>query len=129
MIPVLDYLGKLGVRKSTVTEFLRRYPQILHASVVVDLAPVVKYHQGLDIKLSDIPLVLERYPKVLRFKLEGTMSTSVAYLVGIGVATGKERNWGIFNWLPRDIRDASGPSGQTFCGVSRKLGYSKICYS
>ena len=86
MIPVLDYLGKLGVRKSTFTEFLQRYPQVLHASVVVDLAPVVKYLQGMDIKPNDIPRVLERYPEVLGFKLEGTMSTSVAYLVGIGVA-------------------------------------------
>lgn len=86
MIPVLDYLGKLGVRKSTFTEFLIRYPQVLHSSVVVDLAPVVKYLQGLDIKPNDIPRVLERYPEVLGFKLEGTMSTSVAYLVGIGVA-------------------------------------------
>ncbi|KAJ4842909.1 Transcription termination factor mterf4, chloroplastic [Turnera subulata] len=86
MIPVLDYLGKLGVRKSTFTEFLRRYPQVLHASVVVDLAPVVKYLQGMDIKPNAIPRVLERYPEVLGFKLEGTMSTSVAYLVGIGVA-------------------------------------------
>ncbi|XP_059645154.1 transcription termination factor MTERF4, chloroplastic [Cornus florida] len=86
MIPVLDYLGKLGVRKSTFTEFLRRYPQVLHSSVVVDLAPVVKYLQGMDIKPNDIPRVLERYPEVLGFKLEGTMSTSVAYLVGIGVA-------------------------------------------
>ncbi|XP_010556792.1 PREDICTED: transcription termination factor MTERF4, chloroplastic-like isoform X2 [Tarenaya hassleriana] len=86
MIPVLDYLGKLGVRKSTFTEFLRRYPQVLHASVVIDIAPVVKYLQGLDIKPKDVPRVLERYPEVLGFKLEGTMSTSVAYLVGIGVA-------------------------------------------
>ncbi|KAG6586221.1 Transcription termination factor MTERF4, chloroplastic, partial [Cucurbita argyrosperma subsp. sororia] len=86
MVPVLDYLGKLGVRKSTFTEFLRRYPQVLHSSVVVDLGPVVKYLQGMDIKPSDIPRVLERYPEVLGFKLEGTMSTSVAYLVGIGVA-------------------------------------------
>ncbi|KZV16069.1 hypothetical protein F511_26198 [Dorcoceras hygrometricum] len=86
MVPVLDYLGKLGVRKSTFTDFLRRYPQVLHASVVVDLAPVVKYLQGMDIKPNDIPRVLERYPEVLGFKLEGTMSTSVAYLVGIGVA-------------------------------------------
>ncbi|XP_004237042.1 transcription termination factor MTERF4, chloroplastic [Solanum lycopersicum] len=86
MIPVLDYLGKLGVRKSTLTDFLRRYPQVLHASVVVDLAPVVKYLQGMDIKPNDIPRVLEKYPEVLGFKLEGTMSTSVAYLVGIGVA-------------------------------------------
>ncbi|EOA22905.1 hypothetical protein CARUB_v10003638mg [Capsella rubella] len=86
MVPVLDYLGKLGVRKSTFTEFLRRYPQVLHASVVIDLAPVVKYLQGLDIKPIDVPRVLERYPEVLGFKLEGTMSTSVAYLVGIGVA-------------------------------------------
>ncbi|XP_057765113.1 transcription termination factor MTERF4, chloroplastic-like isoform X2 [Salvia miltiorrhiza] len=86
MVPVLDYLGKLGVRKSTFTEFLRRYPQVLHASVVVDLQPVVNYLQGMDIKPNDIPRVLERYPEVLGFKLEGTMSTSVAYLVGIGVA-------------------------------------------
>lgn len=86
IVPVLDYLGKLGVRKSTFTEFLRRYPQVLHASVVVDLAPVVKYLQGMDIKPNDIPRVLEMYPEVLGFKLEGTMSTSVAYLVAIGVA-------------------------------------------
>ncbi|XP_060183673.1 transcription termination factor MTERF4, chloroplastic-like [Lycium barbarum] len=86
MIPVLDYLGKLGVNKSTLTDFLRQYPQVLHASVVVDLAPVVKYLQGMDIKPNDIPRVLEKYPEVLGFKLEGTMSTSVAYLVGIGVA-------------------------------------------
>ncbi|KAL6214748.1 hypothetical protein ACLB2K_014180 [Fragaria x ananassa] len=86
MIPVLDYLGKLGVRKSTFTDFLRRYPQVLHASVVVDLAPVVQYLQGMDIKPDDIPRVLERYPELMGFKLEGTMSTSVAYLVGIGVA-------------------------------------------
>uniref|UniRef100_A0A1D1ZKW6 Transcription termination factor MTERF4, chloroplastic n=1 Tax=Anthurium amnicola TaxID=1678845 RepID=A0A1D1ZKW6_9ARAE len=85
MVPVLDYLGKLGVRKSTLTEFLRRYPQVLHASVVVDLAPVVRYLQGMDIRPQDVPRVLERYPEVLGFKLEGTMSTSVAYLVGIGV--------------------------------------------
>ncbi|KAF7816609.1 transcription termination factor MTERF4, chloroplastic [Senna tora] len=85
MIPVLDYLGKLGVRKSTFTQFLQRYPQVLHASVVVDLEPVVKYLQGMDIKPNDIPRVLETYPEVLGFKLEGTMSTSVAYLVGIGV--------------------------------------------
>ncbi|BBH10338.1 Mitochondrial transcription termination factor family protein [Prunus dulcis] len=71
MIPVLDYLGKLGVRKSTFTEFLRRYPQVLHASVVIDLSPVVKYLQGMDIKPDDIPRVLERYPEVLGFKLEG----------------------------------------------------------
>ncbi|EPS60836.1 hypothetical protein M569_13966, partial [Genlisea aurea] len=86
MIPVLDYLGKLGVRKSSFTEFLRRYPQVLHASVVVDLAPVVKYLQGMDVKPGDIPRVLEAYPEVLGFKLEGTMSTSVAYLVAIGVS-------------------------------------------
>ncbi|PWA35464.1 Mitochodrial transcription termination factor-related protein [Artemisia annua] len=86
MVPVLDYLGKLGVRRSTLTDFLRRYPQVLHASVVVDLNPVVKYLEGMDIKPNDIPRVLEKYPEVLGYKLEGTMSTSVAYLVGIGVA-------------------------------------------
>ncbi|KAI3732419.1 hypothetical protein L1987_63624 [Smallanthus sonchifolius] len=86
MIPVLDYLGRLGVKRSNLTDFLRRYPQVLHASVVVDLAPVVKYLEGMDIKPNDIPRVLEKYPEVLGYKLEGTMSTSVAYLVGIGVS-------------------------------------------
>ncbi|XP_057534364.1 transcription termination factor MTERF4, chloroplastic [Amaranthus tricolor] len=98
MIPVLDYLGKLGVRKSSITEFLRRYPQVLHSSVVVDLQPVIKYLQGMDIKQADIPRVLERYPEVLGFKLEGTMSTSVAYLVGIGV--GRREIGGVLTRYP-----------------------------
>ncbi|XP_023156545.1 transcription termination factor MTERF4, chloroplastic isoform X2 [Zea mays] len=85
MVPVLDYLGKLGVRRDALPDLLRRYPQVLHASVVVDLAPVVKYLQGMDVRPTDVPRVLERYPELLGFKLEGTMSTSVAYLVGIGV--------------------------------------------
>ncbi|KAJ7965218.1 Mitochondrial transcription termination factor family protein [Quillaja saponaria] len=75
-----------GLELPVTVEFLRRYPQVLHASVVVDLTPVVKYLQGMDIKPVDVPRVLERYPEVLGFKLEGTMSTSVAYLVGIGVS-------------------------------------------
>ncbi|BAF17414.1 transcription termination factor MTERF4, chloroplastic [Oryza sativa Japonica Group] len=86
MVPVLDYLGKLGVRQDALPDLLRRYPQVLHASVVVDLAPVVKYLQGMDVRPHDVPRVLERYPELLGFKLEGTMSTSIAYLVGIGVA-------------------------------------------
>ncbi|GAB4841184.1 hypothetical protein Ancab_021928 [Ancistrocladus abbreviatus] len=69
MIPMLDYLGKLGVRKSSLSDFLRRYPQVLHASVAVGLQPVLKYLQGMDIKLTDIPHVLKRYPEVLGFKL------------------------------------------------------------
>ena len=85
MIPVLDYLGKIGVRKSTFTDFLKRYPQVLHSSVVIDLAPVVRYLQGMDVRAQSIPRVLEKYPELLGFKLEGTMSTSVAFLVGIGV--------------------------------------------
>eukprot|EP01018_Ginkgo_biloba_P004446 Gb_36311 [translate_table: standard] len=85
MIPVLDYLEKLGVRKSALPDLLRIYPQVLHASVVIDLAPIVKFLQGLDIKANDIPRVIENYPEILGFKLEGTMSTSVAYLVSIGV--------------------------------------------
>ncbi|KAL6909941.1 hypothetical protein ACP4OV_001199 [Aristida adscensionis] len=86
MVPVLDYLGKLGVRRDALPDLLRRYPQVLHASVVVDLAPVVKYLQGMDVKPVDVPRVIERYPELLGFKLDGTMSTSIAYLVGIGVA-------------------------------------------
>ncbi|XP_037441159.1 transcription termination factor MTERF4, chloroplastic-like [Triticum dicoccoides] len=75
MVPVPDYLGKIGVRRGELPHLLRRYPQVLHASIVVDLAPVVEYLQGMDFKPGDVPRVLE-----------GTMSTSVAYLVGIGVA-------------------------------------------
>ena len=86
MVPVLDYLGKIGVRRDELPHLLRRYPQVLHASIVVNLAPVVKYLQGMDVKPGDVPRVLERYPELLDLKLEGTMSTSVAYLVGIGVA-------------------------------------------
>uniref|UniRef100_A0ACD5U3S8 Uncharacterized protein n=1 Tax=Avena sativa TaxID=4498 RepID=A0ACD5U3S8_AVESA len=40
----------------------------------------------MDVRPGDVPRVLERYPELLGFKLEGTMSTSVAYLVGIGVS-------------------------------------------
>lgn len=85
MVPILDYLEKLGVRKSALPDLLRRYPQVLHSSVVIDLQPVVKFLRGLDIKANDIPRVIESYPELLGFKLEGTMSTSVAYLVSIGV--------------------------------------------
>lgn len=85
MVPILDYLEKLGVSKSALPDLLRRYPQVLHSSVVIDLQPVVKFLRGLDIKANDIPRVIESYPELLGFKLEGTMSTSVAYLVSIGV--------------------------------------------
>ncbi|XVF23516.1 hypothetical protein REPUB_Repub13aG0045300 [Reevesia pubescens] len=69
MIPVLDYLGKLGVRKSTLTEFLRRYPQVLYASVVVDLAPVVKY----------------LYPEILGIRVGRVIKPFVEYLQGSGI--------------------------------------------
>ena len=75
MVPVLDYLGKIGVRRDELPHLLHRYPQVLHASIVVDLAPVIEYLKWMEVKPGDVPRVLE-----------GTMSTSVAYLVGIGVA-------------------------------------------
>ncbi|CAK9175858.1 unnamed protein product [Ilex paraguariensis] len=124
MIPVLDYLGKLGVRKSTFTEFLRRYPQVLHASVVVDLAPVVKYLQGMDIKPNDIPRVLERYPEVLGFKLEGTMSTSVAYLVGIGVA--RREIGGVLTRYPEILGMRVGRVIKPFVEYLESLGIPKL---
>ncbi|KAL5701600.1 hypothetical protein ACHQM5_026920 [Ranunculus cassubicifolius] len=82
MIPVLDYLEKLGARRSTLTDFLRRYPQVLHSSAVVDLEPVVKYLQGMDIKPNDVPRVLERYPEVLglRMRVGRVIKPSVDYL-------------------------------------------------
>ncbi|XP_010279146.1 PREDICTED: transcription termination factor MTERF4, chloroplastic [Nelumbo nucifera] len=124
MIPVLDYLGKLGVRKSTFTDFLRRYPQVLHASVVVDLAPVVKYLQGMDIRPSDIPRVLERYPEVLGFKLEGTMSTSVAYLVGIGVA--RREIGGVLTRYPEILGMRVGRVIKPFVEYLESLGIPKL---
>lgn len=124
MIPVLDYLGKLGVRKSTFTEFLRRYPQVLHASVVVDLAPVVKYLQGMDIKPNDIPRVLEGYPEVLGFKLEGTMSTSVAYLVAIGV--GRREIGGVLTRYPEILGMRVGRVIKPFVDYLVSLGIPRL---
>ncbi|EMS67993.1 hypothetical protein TRIUR3_08930 [Triticum urartu] len=78
---------KLGVTRARLAAFVRAYPACLHASVAVDLAPIVKALRGLDVDRQDIPRVLERYPDVLGLKPDGTISTSVAYLVGIvGVA-------------------------------------------
>ncbi|CAI9102598.1 OLC1v1000891C1 [Oldenlandia corymbosa var. corymbosa] len=124
MVPVLDYLGKLGVRKSTLTQFLRRYPQVLHSSVVVDLAPVVKYLQGMDIKPNDIPRVLERYPEVLGFKLEGTMSTSVAYLVGIGVA--RREIGGVLTRYPEILGMRVGRTIKPFVDYLQSLGIPQL---
>ncbi|KAL4610629.1 hypothetical protein ACB092_08G064600 [Castanea dentata] len=124
MIPVLDFLGKLGVRKSTFTEFLRRYPQVLHSSVVVDLAPVVKYLQGMDIKPNNISRVLERYPEVLGFKLEGTMSTSVAYLVGIGVA--RREIGGVLTRYPEILGMRVGRVIKPFVEYLESLGIPKL---
>ncbi|KAF8392496.1 hypothetical protein HHK36_022838 [Tetracentron sinense] len=124
MVPVLDYLGKLGVRKSTFTDFLRRYPQVLHASVVIDLAPVVKYLQGMDIKPNDVPRVLERYPEVLGFKLEGTMSTSVAYLVGIGVA--RREIGGVLTRYPEILGMRVGRVIKPFVDYLESLGIPRL---
>ncbi|KAL6208534.1 hypothetical protein ACLB2K_019483 [Fragaria x ananassa] len=124
MIPVLDYLGKLGVRKSTFTDFLRRYPQVLHASVVVDLAPVVQYLQGMDIKPDDIPRVLERYPELMGFKLEGTMSTSVAYLVGIGVA--RREIGGVLTRYPEILGMRVGRVIKPFVDYLENLGIPRL---
>ncbi|XP_071906885.1 uncharacterized protein [Coffea arabica] len=124
MVPVLDYLGKLGVKKSTFTEFLRRYPQVLHSSVVVDLAPVVKYLQGMDIKPNDIPRVLEKYPEVLGFKLEGTMSTLVAYLVGIGVA--RREIGGLLTRYPQILGVRVGRTVKPFVDYLESLGIPQL---
>ncbi|XP_058762294.1 transcription termination factor MTERF4, chloroplastic-like [Vicia villosa] len=124
MVPVLDYLGKLGVRKSTLTKFLRRYPQVLHASVVVDLVPVVRYLQGMDIKPNDVPRVLERYPEVLGFKLEGTMSTSVAYLIGIGV--GRRELGGVLTRYPEILGMRVGRVIKPFVEYLESLGIPRL---
>ncbi|KAF1889521.1 hypothetical protein Lal_00024848 [Lupinus albus] len=124
MVPVLDYLGKLGVRKSTFTQFLQRYPQVLHASVVVDLDPVVKYLRGMDIKSEDIPRVLESYPEVLGFKLEGTMSTSVAYLIGIGV--GRREIGGVLTRYPEILGMRVGRVIKPFVDFMENLGIPKL---
>ncbi|BAT81573.1 Transcription termination factor [Vigna angularis] len=124
MIPVLDYLGKLGVRKSSITLFLQRYPQVLHASVVVDLMPVVNYLKGMDIKTEDIPRVLERYPEVLGFKLEGTMSTSVAFLIGIGV--GRRQIGGVLTKYPEILGMRVGRIIKPFVEYLESLGIRRL---
>ncbi|KAJ7281163.1 hypothetical protein O6H91_07G134000 [Diphasiastrum complanatum] len=85
MVPVIDYLERLGFTSKVLPIFLRKYPMVLHTSVVVDLQPVVWYLEGLGIDRKDMSKVLLKYPDVLGFRLEGTISTSVAYLVSIGV--------------------------------------------
>ncbi|WVZ23357.1 hypothetical protein V8G54_001901 [Vigna mungo] len=82
----VEFLQKIGL---TVDD-INNYPlilgcSVLHASVIVELAPVIKFLRGLDVEKDDIGYVLQKYPELLGFKLEGTMSTSVAYLVSIGV--------------------------------------------
>ncbi|CAA0818024.1 Mitochondrial transcription termination factor family protein [Striga hermonthica] len=77
MVPVLDYLGKLGVRKSTFTEFLRRYPQVLHASVVVDLEPVV----NLGIPELAVARLIEKRPHILGFGLDERVRPNVSLLL------------------------------------------------
>ncbi|KAG0488131.1 hypothetical protein HPP92_006942 [Vanilla planifolia] len=124
MIPVLDYLDKLGIRKSTFTNFLRRYPQVLHSSVVIDLQPVVKYLQGMDIRPNDVPRVLERYPELLGFKLEGTMSTSVAYLIGIGV--GRRELGGVLTRYPEILGMRVGRVIKPFVEYLGTLGLPKL---
>lgn len=124
MVPVLDYLGNLGVRKSTITQLLQRYPQVLHASVVVDLMPVAKYLQGMDIKPKDIPRVLERYPEVMGFKLEGTMSTSVAYLIGIGV--GKREIGSVLTRYPEILGMRVGRIIKPFVEYLESLGIPRL---
>lgn len=87
LIPVLDYLEKLGITAKALPTLIEKYPLVLHSSVVIDLMPVIDYLLGLDIHQKDIPNVLLRFPDVLGFRLEGTMSTSVAYLIRTGVKT------------------------------------------
>ncbi|KAI4377903.1 hypothetical protein MLD38_015460 [Melastoma candidum] len=92
MVPVLDYLGKLGVRKSCLVDFLRR--------------------------------VLERYPEVLGFKLEGTMSTSIAYLVGIGVA--RREVGGLLTRYPEILGMRVGKVIKPFVEYLEYLGMSRL---
>jgi len=49
MIHVLGYLEKNGISRSKLGEFIKNYPQVLHASVIVELAPAVKFLRGLDV--------------------------------------------------------------------------------
>ncbi|KAL0374176.1 UNVERIFIED_CONTAM: Transcription termination factor MT, chloroplastic [Sesamum radiatum] len=59
MIPVLGYLEKIGIPRARMGEFVKNYPQCLHASVVVELAPVVKFLRGLDVEKQDLGYVFE----------------------------------------------------------------------
>ncbi|CAA3023641.1 transcription termination factor MTERF4, chloroplastic [Olea europaea subsp. europaea] len=70
MIPVLGYLEKIGIPRTTMGEFLKNYPQCLHATVVVELVPVVKFLRGLNIEKQDIGEIASRVPRVLYLQLK-----------------------------------------------------------
>ena len=75
--PVVQYLLDLKVTKNSLPGMIRKYPQVLHS--------FVRFIQGLSVEPKQVGSLLSWYPQVLGYRIEGTMSTSVAYLIMIGV--------------------------------------------
>ncbi|KAL6498720.1 hypothetical protein OROGR_028267 [Orobanche gracilis] len=46
-------------------EFVKNYPQCLHASVVVELVPFTRFLRGLDVEKQDMGYVLMKYPEFI----------------------------------------------------------------
>ncbi|KAJ6360739.1 hypothetical protein OIU77_004704 [Salix suchowensis] len=74
----IEFLQRMGLTIDDINE----YPLMLGCSVRKNIIPVLGYLEKIGISRSKLG---EKYPELLGFKLEGTMSTSVAYLVSIGV--------------------------------------------
>ncbi|KAK4364330.1 hypothetical protein RND71_015688 [Anisodus tanguticus] len=88
VIPVLAYLERIGIERSRLGEFVKLYPQCLHASVVVELVPVVKFLRGLDVEKDDKVVVrmLERRAYILGYDLEETVKLNVNCLLSFGIS-------------------------------------------
>ncbi|PKI31248.1 hypothetical protein CRG98_048359 [Punica granatum] len=81
----VEFLQKMGLTIDDINE----YPLLLACSVRKNMIPVLGYLEKIGISRSKLGEFVknypQKYPELLGFKLEGTMSTSVAYLVSIGV--------------------------------------------
>ena len=78
----------------------------------------------MDVRSVDIPRVLERYPELLGFKLKGTMSTSIAYLVDIGV--GRRQIGSVITCFPEVLGMRVGKIIKPFVEYLEGIGIQKL---
>ncbi|KAH0858554.1 hypothetical protein HID58_086815 [Brassica napus] len=74
----------VSATKSPLKKFIRNYETLLRT--ISRFSTLVWLVTSLMWRSKDMGYVLMKYPKLLGFKLEGIMSTSIAYLVRIGVS-------------------------------------------